>query len=236
MPGCLSEFSVNNRSSGFLAFIRLIGTAYFKKHISSFISVYNMHTPHHLYNSIDSTHTDSMEKHKLFVEKIRSVNSERISTEEERMPSHSAFFRHWKRVSYICMMWQNAHLSDIYHNLPTPESSGWIINEDGTHSIDWDDANTQRHITESINRLLRGCNCKKGCSTNRCGCVSKSQHCGPGCNCYGCTNLPTQFKSPEDTCSNISSEESDDSSSSFDHDSEIETEIITDEFMNVDIF
>lgn len=39
MPGCLSEVNQEKASSSYLAFLRLIGTAYFKKHLASFISI-----------------------------------------------------------------------------------------------------------------------------------------------------------------------------------------------------
>lgn len=55
MPGSMEQVSMNNRASGFLSFLRLIGTAYFKKHLASFISVHNFETPHQLYNSTDPT-------------------------------------------------------------------------------------------------------------------------------------------------------------------------------------
>ena len=39
MDGSLHETDINTRSSGFLSFIRLIGTIYYKKHLPSFISL-----------------------------------------------------------------------------------------------------------------------------------------------------------------------------------------------------
>ena len=71
--------------------------------------------------------------------------SERILAEDERIPSFMALWRHWMRATYtcICIMWANASLSDPYFNLPLPENSGWILNADGTYSIDWEDAEKQ---------------------------------------------------------------------------------------------
>ena len=65
MPGSMEEVSTNNRASGFLSFLRLIGTVYFKKHLASFISIHNIETPQQLYNSIDSITPE--DKHKSFM-------------------------------------------------------------------------------------------------------------------------------------------------------------------------
>ena len=54
MPGCLSQTcpEVNELEHGFLAFIRLIGTVYFKQHVSTFSSRHACKTPEQLFNSI----------------------------------------------------------------------------------------------------------------------------------------------------------------------------------------
>ena len=72
MPGCLHHTLPHNRESGFLAFIRFIGTCYFKKHLPAFITLYGHETPKHLYNSIDSS-LQSNVKHKLWLKKIRNA-------------------------------------------------------------------------------------------------------------------------------------------------------------------
>jgi hypothetical protein len=184
----LSEITEGSRELGFLAFLRLIGTVYFKKHLASFISIHNVNTPVQLFNSIEPS-LSLQDRHKKFLQLIRSVNSDRITTEEERTPSLTALWRHWLRATYVCKLWSNAHLSDIYSNMPLPENSGWI-SQDNKYYIDWEDAEVQENITQNINYLLNGCNCKSGCTTSRCGCVKKSITCGPGCNCSGCKNIP----------------------------------------------
>ena len=58
--------------------------------------------------------------------------------------------------------------------------------------------------------MTKGCNCKTGCRTARCGCVKRNGKCGAGCNCQNCCNLPTPTISDdlvdmavaERTCSN----------------------------------
>ena len=37
---------------------------------------------------------------------------------------------------------------------------------------------------------LKGCSCKRGCLSLRRGCKKKGSHCGPGCQCQSCKNVP----------------------------------------------
>ena len=86
MPGSMDQFNQSNKELGFLFFVRLIGTIYFKKHLPSFISLYGHETPEQLYNST-STSLAPKERHKDWLQKICGVVSERILSEDERMPS-----------------------------------------------------------------------------------------------------------------------------------------------------
>jgi hypothetical protein len=72
----------------------------------SFVSLFSYHTSEQLYNSIKTT-ASTEDKHKEWILKIRSVISERITKEEERMPSITALWRHWLRTTYICKLNQN---------------------------------------------------------------------------------------------------------------------------------
>ena len=47
--------------------------------------------------------------------------------------------------------------------------------------------------------IRRGCGCKSGCSSVRCKCKKSGTHCGPGCKCTGCTNLPVEALRPGQT-------------------------------------
>ena len=44
---------------------------------------------------------------------------------------------------------------------------------------------------QRVEAVLGGCKCKTGCGTRRCGCRKNGRFCGPGCQCIGCTNVPT---------------------------------------------
>ena len=221
MEGSLSETSHHKRDSGFLAFTRLIGTLYFKKHLSSFVSVYSFENPNQLFNSISTTITT--EKHKLWLDKIREVVAERITNEEDRVPSHTALWRHWLRVCWVSDMYSNSPKQDILDGITPPENSGWTIDAMGNHSIDWDAPDLQERVKGTIQFLTKGCTCKHGCKTRRCSCKKKSKHCGPGCECQGCVNLDvkTRHSSPSDT-SNSDSDDTENES-----ELRLECEVIT---------
>ena len=83
-------------------------------------------------------------------------------------------------------VWKQAANHNIV--LPQPQQYGWTLNEDGTHSIEWEAEEVVKHIQDTISFLCKGCHCSKGCGS-RCGCRRKGKHCGPGCDCQECTNL-----------------------------------------------
>lgn len=231
-PGSLHDTSKGN--NGYLSFIRLVGTCYFKKHLAAFISLYNSESPVQLYNSLDPSLPDR-ERHELWLQTIRKTASDRIVHEEERVPSHTALWRHWLRSCWVSRMWQNSPLEDLYSTLPRPEDSGWIRQPNGTSTIDWEAPEVQEKIKMNIVFLLKGCSCRKGCNTKSCGCCKKDSFCGPGCECQGCTNLPVEVQQDKDGDS--SSDEGDSSASeigssdvSEDSEGDLQTEIITDDF------
>ena len=227
MPGCLSETSTTNNKSGFLSFVRLIGTLYFKKYLSAFVSVCGFDTPNQLFNSFGDYTSSIDEKHQHWLEKIRAVVSERLLNEEDRIPSYTALWRHWLRTCWISEMYKNSPQQDLFEGLPLPENSGWK-NEDGTFKIDWDSPDLQDKVKGTIDFLTKGCSCKRGCKTRQCGCRKKSQHCGPGCECHGCVNLPVHVDdNASDTHTESDSSSVNGSSTEEVSDSELEMEIVT---------
>ena len=105
--------------------------------------------------------------------------------------------------------------------------------------FDWESPELQKQVQDTIGFLTKGWSCKKGCRTKQCGCRKKGHHCGPGCDCHGCTNLfqSTNYQDPADE-SEDEDEETDHedfsqqcSSSSVSEDEDgIETEVIMDTF------
>ena len=152
---------------------------------------------------------------------------ERITNEEERVPTYTSLWRHWLRSCWVSQMWQNAHLCDLYSSLPQPQNHGWMLSPDGVFSIDWEAPEVQEKISDTIQLLMKGCHCKTGCKSRACGCRKKSRHCGPGCDCHCCTNLPSVSSALVQEESGSDSESDSSSSDNI----TTETEMITEEFM-----
>jgi len=229
--GSLYQADFINRGSGFVSFVHLIGTCYFKKHIAAFIATYGHSTSLHLYNSIDNS-LPVLERHKVWLQRVRQAVCNRILSEEERVPTYTSLWRHWLCSYWVHQMWQRSTYPDVYSSLPAPEQSGWI--KDGcNYIIDWEAVDVMEKIKGTIEFLTKVCSCKKGCATNNCGCRKRSNYCGPGCECQACANLPVQQPvGPRDDNSSSSSSEDDDvTKDNHNSDEEIETEIVTDEFL-----
>ena len=126
--------------------------------------------------------------------------SQHITSEEERLPTYTALRRHWLRTCWCAKLWHASTQEDMFQHLPAPQSSGWLLNSDGTYSFDWEDSEVQKQIQSTIDYLIKGCNCKTGCGTNRCKCKKNRTYCGPECECQRCTNVPlTQQHSEGET-------------------------------------
>ena len=80
--GLLCDISEDKREKGFLSFLRLVGTLYFKKHFSAMVSLKNVETPQQLLQSHEES--CSKEKHIAWYNTIRGIVSERISDERDR--------------------------------------------------------------------------------------------------------------------------------------------------------
>jgi hypothetical protein len=124
----LNEFSETNKHMGFLSFLRLVGTTYFKKHYTSFFSLYQHHTPQQLYNSIDVS-LFIQDRYKQWIQKIRTVVSERIVSEDQMVPSITSLWIHWLRKVYLCSLWHNSPLSHVFSGSKEQwmASKGWNI-------------------------------------------------------------------------------------------------------------
>ena len=173
--GRLSDCSDLSKKQGYLSFLQLIGTMYFKKHYAAFVSLKGIETPQQLLNSIQSN--SPSEKVKTWYNDIRAIGSERITKDEQRMPSESAIWRHWLRCCWITQMWRNSPQQDVFSGLASPDESGWLSHKDGdatTWSVDWDCPHLQTKIQATINFLTKGCACNKvRCEGMRCGCHKK---------------------------------------------------------------
>ena len=123
-------YSSEEKKTEFLSLLQLIGCLYFKKHYSTVVSLKSIETLQQLLNLFPSHTAD--EQHKSWCNEIRSIVSDRITNEEDRMPSITAMWRHWLiRSCWEAKMWTNSTEQNPYHNLPPPEECGWCRNEGG---------------------------------------------------------------------------------------------------------
>lgn len=177
-PGCLS-YTMERKEEGYLAFLRLVGTAYFAKHRSCF----QYTSPRVFLNSFGSE--DPQQAHKLWFNSIRTTVWERIEFEDELPPSVEALWRHWLRTCWVSHYWSMATRNR--YNILDITLFGWKLH-DGEIEVDWDHPQNVTRVRERVQLLLHGCGCKRGCSTRRCSCVKSGKKCGPGCTCCNCVN------------------------------------------------
>ena len=87
--------------------------------------------------------------------------------EDDMIPSVGALKCHWQRSCWVLHMWRQA--ADNMVVLAPLAGNGWI-KEDGKFLIDWDSKDNMHAVRQRVDLLLKGCACKSGCKTKRCGC------------------------------------------------------------------
>ena len=93
-------------------------------------------------------------------------------------------------------MWRQAQATGIMALEPIV-GNGWIKDQTGKLAIDWDSQENMTKIRSRVDLVLKGCSCKGGCTTNRCGCRKKGVPCGVGCGCTNCGNQEDQCKNEQ---------------------------------------
>ena len=182
LPGSLAEEKPTD--DGFLAFLRLVGSAYFKKVRSAFDT---KETPHSYYLSLIKDPVDAQTQHEQWIAAIRDATWERTYFEESSVASLDALRYHFKRGLWTVNYWSQA-ISAEMNTLPVTEC-GWEVNGSQLQ-VKWDSAQNIAEVKKRVHYLLKGCNCKKSqCLNGRCKCYS-NDICGPGCNCTDCKNIP----------------------------------------------
>ena len=226
----LSQTDTSTLKSGFLSFIKLIGTAYFKQNLATVVSKLGFETPNQLFNSMEPSKSDEEQHRQWYLSIKRAI---RIVSEDQRPPTLTALWRHWMRSCWIKNMWINSSKADQYEGLALPEAQGWLKDDSG-YSIDWESTETIQKIKATLDFLNKGCTCKTGCKTKRCSCQKNERQCGTGCECRGCTNMQFSHPSPQQDKDNGSAESEysdiESQTESDDSDEDLETEVITDTF------
>ena len=103
-PGSLSDVSLLDHKwkRGFLAFLRLIGVVYFKKHSSGF----DIQSPLSLHSKFEDLSIE--QQHYKWIDHIRQTMWYRTNFENEMLASNDALMLHWKRTCWILHMWNQA--------------------------------------------------------------------------------------------------------------------------------
>ena len=186
--------------NGFLAFLRLIGTIYFKKHATAFETP----SPANHFQNFSATHTTIQQQHKDWLEDIQQNIADRITFENDMIPSNEALYYHWKRSCWVLHMWRQADKNSIV--LQPITEYGWTIS-DNKLTVVWDTPQNMQAIRDRVNLLLKGCKCVTCCTTERCGCKRKNTHCSEGCQCINCLNMPSTEGAEDHDLSEIALEE-----------------------------
>ena len=183
-PGTLADnvLASDNYMLGQLAFLRLVGTVYYKKNASGF----DTPSPVVHYATFHAPQLTANEQHCKWLDNIRQIIWYRTKFENEMMASNEALLLHWKRSCFILNMWKQADKSTM--SLMPIINYGWKIKDD-TLTIEWDTEKNIQSIRDRILILTKGCKCASGCATKRCGCKKKSRYCSAGCECTNCTNI-----------------------------------------------
>ena len=185
--GTLADTNEDSYKKGYLAFLRLIGTIYFKKHNTAF----DTPSPVSHFNAF-SIHKSVLEQHKAWLDDIRESVWYRVQFENEVIPSNEALLLHWKRACWVIEMWKQADTCTI--KLAPLTCWGWQLN-DNSLSVEWDSRENIKAVNDRVSTLLEGCKCATGCTTRRCKCRKQGKECSVGCDCTNCSNT-TQHQNP----------------------------------------
>ena len=110
IPGTLADAAPDRGKKGFISFVRLMGTRYFKKHLVQF----TVNTLCALYMSLTQSDVAPMQQHKKFIEVIREKVWSRKQFEDELPPSFDALWRHWLRTCWVSNMLGVQHVESGY--------------------------------------------------------------------------------------------------------------------------
>ena len=189
--GKLDNWTADNWQLGLLSFYRLIGSLYFRAHLSAF----RASSPEEFFDSVSSSNPDrSVESiHINFLDAIREGHFHRIANESEWMPTADALRFHWQRSCWTAQVWSLS--TEPFMDIPPFTSYGWATN-DGKLSVVWDTPDNIAKVNHRVKLLKSGCACTKGkCRTAHCGCKRAnptSRYCTTNCKCVDCENVPTE--------------------------------------------
>ena len=166
-PGTLADIGIvyDIHKEGYLAFIRLIGTVYFKKHSTGFEAA----SPAAHFRSFCDPNLTAQQQHSAWLDDIRQTIWYCVKFENKMIPSDEALLLHWRRTCWAIHMWGQADINTI--TLEPIIQHGWKISgPPNSLSIIWDSQENIAQVRDRVNALLKGCKCVTGCMTKRSRC------------------------------------------------------------------
>ena len=100
--GIEEQGELDGTALGFLSFLRLVGSAYYKKHVAAF----DVNSPHALFKQQRATSPEDHQQQWLCT--IRGGVWQRADVEDDCVPSESALLLHWKRACWVIKLWRQA--------------------------------------------------------------------------------------------------------------------------------
>ena len=175
---------------GFLAFLRLVGTVYFKKHASGF----NTPSPaSHFMRFSDAA--NPLTHHHQWIDELRQNIADRCTYDKNMIPSTEALYFHWQRSCWVLNMWAQSDRNTMV--LEPITDYGWHLENDTLH-LTWDTEQNMQNVRERVGILLNGCKCMTGCKNRVCGCRKNGRNCSEGCQCANCENNASPSQDRED--------------------------------------
>ena len=120
----------NNYKQGFLAFLRLVGTIYYKKHASGF----DMSLPASHFLQFSNA-VNPLAHNQQWITDVRQKIAYRCTFDNEMMPFTDALYLHWKRSCWVLHMWAQSDKNTMV--LEPITDYGWILDNDQL-KVTWD--------------------------------------------------------------------------------------------------
>ena len=140
--GTLADVNLEtNFTNGFLAFLRLVGTAYFKKHSRSF----SQDTPEGHFNNFWKDGLSPLDHHRLWIEDIKQQTWDMVLYESDMIPNIDALYRHWLRTCWVIHMWNQADKNTM--TLLPITQYGWKLTDERL-TVDWDSEENIQAVNE----------------------------------------------------------------------------------------
>ena len=180
--GSLANVQLDNENfkKGFLAFLRLVGTVYYKKHASAF------DFPSPATHFLQFSGSSPLIRHKQWIEDVRQNIADRSTFDNDMLPTTEALLLHWKRSCWVLDMWAQANKNTMV--LEPITDYGWNLTQNKLE-VTWDTEENMTKVRQRVSYLLRGCKCITGCKNRVCGCRKKGIKCSEGCQCTNCENI-----------------------------------------------